>query len=227
MNRFQSYSVLMVDDDMESLECMGEYLDLEFSTVYRAVSVKDAFTLIMQKKPDIIFTDIYMPENDGFSLVEQLYARRIKIPVIIISAYDDKEKLLKAIKLGIVDYLIKPLDSKKLKDAMRLCYEKLKLAEKEILLDENLLWNQEKSLLMKNSRPIKLTESETKLLQILIKNINVPMKNIDIFYYLWNYEQKEYNSKNIRNIIYKLRKKLDCDSLIKNIYGGKYMISTI
>ncbi len=226
MNRFQSYSALVVDDDIESLECMSEYLNLEFSTVYRAVSAEEAFGVILQKKPDIIFTDIQMPKNDGFSLVEKLFANGIKTPVIIISAYDDKDKLLKAIKLGIMDYLVKPLDSKKLKDTMKLCYKKLKLSEKEILLEGNFLWNLEKSLLIKNKKAVKLTQSEVKLLQILIKNIDIPIKDVDLFYYLWDYEQKEYSSKKLRNIIYKLRKKLNCDGLIENIYGGKYMINS-
>ncbi len=226
MNRFQSYSALVVDDDIESLECMSEYLNLEFSTVYRAVGAKEALGIILQKKPDIIFTDIQMPKNDGFSLVEKLFVNGIKTPVIIISAYDDKDKLLKAIKLGIMDYLVKPLDSKKLKDAMKLCYEKLKLSEKEILLEGNFLWNLEKSLLIKNKKALKLTQSEVKLLQILIKNIDIPIKDVDLFYYLWDYEQKEYSSKKLRNIIYKLRKKLNCDGLIENIYGGRYMINS-
>ena len=226
MNRFQSYSALVVDDDIESLECMSEYLNLEFSTVYRAVSAEEAFGVILQKKPDIIFTDIQMPKNDGFSLVEKLFTNGIKTPVIIISAYDDKDKLLKAIKLGIMDYLVKPLDSRKLKDTMKLCYEKLKLSEKEILLEGNFLWNLEKSLLIKNKKAVKLTQSEVKLLQILIKNVDIPMKDVDLFYYIWDYEQKEYSSKKLRNIIYKLRKKLNCDGLIENMYGGKYMINS-
>ena len=75
--------------------------------------------IITKQKPDIIFTDIEMPEEDGFSLICQLDKMELQIPVIVISAYDDKEKLLKAIKLGIMDYLIKPLDSKKLKEAMK------------------------------------------------------------------------------------------------------------
>ncbi len=227
MNRFQNYSVLVVDDDAESLESMSEYLDFEFSTVYRAQSAKDALDIIIEKKPDVIFTDIQMPEEDGFSLIWQLDKMGIKIPVIVISAYDDKEKLLKAIKLGIVDYLIKPLNSKKLKEAMRVCYEKLKLPKKEILLEGNFLWNQDQSLLTKHGKLINLTKSETKLLGILIENLNKPMDSIDLFYHLWDYEEKEYNPKNIRNIVYKLRKKLDCEGLIENIYGGRYMISSV
>jgi len=227
MNRFQNYSVLVVDDDAESLESMSEYLDFEFSTVYRAKSAKDALDIIIGQNPDIIFTDIQMPEEDGFSLIWQLDKMGIKIPVIVISAYDDKEKLLKAIKLGIVDYLIKPLDSKKLKEAMRVCYEKLKLPRKKILLEGNFSWNQDQSLLTKNNKLVNLTKSETKLLQILIENLNKPMDSIDLFYHLWDYEEKEYNPKNVRNIVYKLRKKLDYDGLIENIYGGKYMISSV
>ena len=226
MDRFQNYSVLVVDDDVESLESMSEYLEFEFSTVYRAKSAKDALNIVTKQKPDIIFTDIQMPEDDGFSLIYRLDKMGIKTPIIVISAYDDKEKLLKAIKLHVVDYLVKPLDSKKLKEAMRVCYEKLELPKKEIPLRGDFLWNQDQVLLTKNSKLVNLTKSETKLLQMLVENLDKPMDSIDLFYHLWDYEDKEYDPKNIRNIVYKLRKKLGYNGLIENMYGGKYMISS-
>jgi len=64
-------------------------------------------------------------------------------------------------------------------------------------------------------------------MQILIRNIDLPVESIDLFYGLCDYEQKEFNPKNIRNIIYIIRKKLNNKNLIENLYGSKYMISSI
>ncbi len=226
MDRFRRYSALAIDDDIDSLESMCEYLSIEFYIVYKATNTQDALDTILYKKPDIIFTDIQMPENDGFSLIEQLKQHNKKIPIVIISAYDDKDKLFKAIKADIVDYLIKPLTSKKLKESMKLCFRRLEFSTKLIDLKDGFSWSQKKSFLFKNDRPIKLTKSETKLIQMLVENLNTPVESIDLFYYLWGYEQKEFSSKNIRNTIYKVRKKIESASLIENIYGSKYIISS-
>ncbi len=227
MNRFQNHSVLVVDDDVESLECMYEYLDIEFSAVYKATNAKEALNLAITKRPDIIFTDILMPGDDGFSLIEQINSIGLKIPIVVISAYDDKEKLFKAIKSDIVDYLIKPLTSEKLKETMRLCSKRFKETGTKILLKDNFVWDTDKLLLLKDDKIVKLTKSEIKIMQILTRNIDLPVESIDLFYGLCDYEQKEFNPKNIRNIIYKIRKKLNNKDLIENLYGSKYMISSV
>ncbi len=224
MDRFKNRSVLVVDDDIESLECMCEYLDIEFSLVYRATNAKDALEIVISKKPDIIFTDILMPGIDGFSLIEQINSIDSKIPVVVISAYDDKEKLFRAIKTDIVDYLIKPLTSLKLKETMRLCSKRFEKNGRKILLKDNFVWDGEKSLLSRSGKILKLTKSETRIMETLTKNIDSPVNSIDLFYSLCDFESREFNSKNIRNVIYKIRKKLKNKDLIENIYGSKYMI---
>jgi DNA-binding response OmpR family regulator len=224
MGRFENHSVLVVDDDIESLESMSEYLEIDFSTVYRASSAKDALVLVAKKRPDLVFTDIVMPKYDGFYLIEQMGLMGLNIPIVIVSAYNDKEKLLKAIKADIVDYLIKPLTSPKLKETMQLCMKKLEKNGVKISLQDGFVWDKKREILLKKDKILKLTKSETKVMQMLVGNIDSPVASIDIFYTLCDFEHKEFNPKNIRNIIYKLRKKIGSRSLIENIYGSKYIL---
>ena len=224
MRNFKSYTAIIVDDHIETLESMKEYLEIEFAKVYSATNAKDALSIILEERPDIIFTDVKMPGEDGFTLIEKIASYSLNIPAVIISAYDDKENLLKAIKLDIVDYIVKPLNSKKLQDTINICFKKLDSLRKDIELPNGYVWKIKESLLFKDGELIQLTESETKLLDLLIRNIDIPVRSIDIFYHLWDNEYKEYNDKSIRNIIYKLRKKLKTDNFIENIYGSKYMI---
>ncbi len=224
MRKLQTYSALIVDDDKSSLEEMYEYLDILFLKVYRATDAMSALKLLKENRIDIVFTDIKMPTTDGFELISQIKALNEKTLVVIISAYDDKEKLLKAIKLEILDYIIKPLNSKKLQHALELCTKKLKQKDKYICLDGDICWDSKNYMLFRTKDPISLTPSETKLFGLLIENINKPIKSEDIFYYLWGETEKVYNSKNVRNIIFGLRKKLKPFDIIKNIYGGRYMI---
>ena len=226
MKRLRKYTALVVDDDLESLDGMVDYFSLLFAKIYKSSNAKDALELMDFKKPNIIFTDIEMPEIDGFSFISQIKEKGNNTPIVIISAYDDKKKLLKAIKLDIVDYLIKPLTSDKLKNSLNLCVKKLETSKGVTCLRDGLFWNEETNILLNQKKPIKLTPSEVKLLKILIKNVNMPVDGEEIFYYMWNDTQKDYNPKNVRNIIYGLRKKLESFDLIQNIYGSKYIIKT-
>ncbi|MDX1808450.1 MAG: response regulator [Sulfurospirillaceae bacterium] len=219
------YTALVVDDDLYSLEEMYEYLSVVFSNVYKAANAEEALNIIASKKPDIIFTDIIMPNVDGFDLIQKIKENNRKLPVVIVSAYDDKEKLFKAIKLDIVDYLVKPLTSAVLKNTINLCMKRLNIPKGFTKLNHELVWDNEKSVLLKDNDVIKLTLSEQKILKMLLKVKNKPVSSVTIFNYLWGDTDKEYNPKNIRNTIFNLRKKLGSHDLIKNVYGSKYMIT--
>jgi len=224
MKRLKRYTALVVDDDLESLDGMFDYFALLFAKVYKSSNSKDALELVNLKKPNIIFTDLEMPKTDGFSFISQIKDKNDNTPIVIISAYDDKEKLLKAIKLDIVDYLVKPLTSVKLKNSLSLCIKKLEISKGVVCLDNGLFWDRETDTLLNDNKPIRLTPSEVKLLKILIERANTAVDSEDIFYYMWSDAQKVYDSKNVRNIVYSLRRKLESSDLIQNIYGSKYMI---
>jgi two-component system response regulator VanR len=70
-------------------------------------------------KPDIIITDIQMPKLNGLEFVKRIRQKDKKTQIIIITAFCDKDYLLKAIELGLVKYLVKPVKKKSLK---RLCF---------------------------------------------------------------------------------------------------------
>lgn len=215
-------TALVVDDDLNSLEGMFEYLSIVFKYVYKAENADEALSIVALKEPDIIFTDIQMPGTNGFDLIQKIKENNTKTPIVIISAYDEKEKLLKAIKLDVMDYLIKPLTSAMLKNTINLYIKKFSKPKGLIKLNHDLSWDQERSILLKKNDVVELTSSEKKILQILLQFNNIPVCSIDLFNSLWGDTDKEYNPKNIRNIIFSLRKKLDSHDLIRNIYGSKY-----
>jgi len=89
-------------NQLESVEVVGE-----------AVNVDDAKDKIEQLKPDVIFLDIQMPEKTGFDLLEELD----NVPhVIFTTAYD--EYALKAFQVNALDYLLKPIEPKRLEEAI-------------------------------------------------------------------------------------------------------------
>ncbi len=224
MERFKDYYALIIDDDKYSLEGMIEYLQIGFGTVFSASSINEAREIIKKNRIDIIFSDIRMPDGNGFLLIEWLKEEGLEIPVVLVSAYDDKDELFRAIKLGVVDYIVKPLDSQKLNSTLDLCYQRLKNKENIIRLVDGFYWDADNNILFKDNHSIKLTSNEMKFFELLLQNPGRAIATEEIFYYIYNNDHIEYDSKNIRNLIYKLRKKVGKE-LIENIYGGKYRIN--
>ncbi len=109
---------LIVDDESdarENLRIMLEDNCPEIEVVAQAASAEQARTLIDDRKPQVLFLDIKMPGEDGFSLLRSV--QHLELPVVFTTAYD--EYALQAFKQNALDYLEKPLDPEELKRAVR------------------------------------------------------------------------------------------------------------
>ncbi len=80
-----------------------------FKDVFEAEDGEDALKLYHDHKPDIVLTDINMPVLDGLELVRIIRETDQTTKIIVLSAYSDQEKLMKAIPLGLSAYLVKPI----------------------------------------------------------------------------------------------------------------------
>jgi len=108
-------SILIVEDNTE----LREFLADIFSGDYSVTTVKNGLlgiNLAIEEIPDIIISDVMMPELDGYQLVEQLtqHDNTCHIPIILLTAKADKESELKGLELGSIDYITKPFDAKEL-----------------------------------------------------------------------------------------------------------------
>jgi diguanylate cyclase (GGDEF)-like protein len=108
------FSLLYVEDDMLTQKIMKSVLSGYFKDIYVANNGLDGIELYKDKRPDIILTDISMPKMDGLEMSEQIRALNAKQPIILFTAYGEKEHLSTAIKLSIDKYVMKPLDSKQM-----------------------------------------------------------------------------------------------------------------
>ena len=106
--------ILIVDDEPGIIEVMTDYIgmaDLDVNVI-TASSVDKALLLVESKKPDLIVTDIAMPEKTGLDFLRELGVRRVETPVIVVTGYADEDMLEDAWKLGANACLKKPLNRK-------------------------------------------------------------------------------------------------------------------
>ena len=217
-------SILIAEDEAELREYLREYLELFFSKVYIAKCGQEAYMQYLDKRPDIIISDINMPNLDGLNMIKRIRERDNETDIIIMSAHSEREKLLKAIELGLVTYLIKPINSQKLKDILLAIVDKLRNSKKRIYLNNDIFWDKTSSSLWNNSKQISLKEKEILLFELLCSKTNHAFTSENIFYHLYGKQNdKKFSEYSVTSFIKRLRSKLP-QNIIQNEYGSGYKI---
>jgi len=113
----KKYRILVVDDSASARNLVEDMLISIGHIPCLAENHVDALEEIGKQKPDLILLDIMMPEVSGFELLERLKSDSslAPIPVIMISALNDAESIVRCVRLGAADYLAKPFFTEKLK----------------------------------------------------------------------------------------------------------------
>lgn len=108
----QNATILIVDDDITSAKLLESLLKVKFYDTRIAASGEEALQSVAQQPPDLILLDIMMPGMDGFEVAARLKAeaRTKAIPVIMVTALDDRDSRLRALEMGAEEFLSKPVD---------------------------------------------------------------------------------------------------------------------
>ena len=96
-----------------------QHLNIPVEIVGEANDGREAYEMCCACKPDLLITDICMPEQDGFVLLEKIRETFPELPIIIYSGYDNFSYAQRAIRYKIEEYLLKPIDEEKLETAIR------------------------------------------------------------------------------------------------------------
>ena len=101
--------ILIIDDEKENTEIIKDILeDLNYSTVL-ARSASEAKTIVNTNSFDLILMDVWMPGQDGISLLSEWHSEGFDTPVVMMSGHAEPSDIVKAMKLGATDFLKKPL----------------------------------------------------------------------------------------------------------------------
>jgi len=100
--------ILLIDDEQVILDAVSKIASLERWEVETVMNVQDGLNKLSNNKYELILSDIMMPDKDGFQLLEELYAKQINIPVILITGYSTVENAVKSLYNGAIDFIPKP-----------------------------------------------------------------------------------------------------------------------
>lgn len=105
-------SVLIVDDQIETVQTLATLLEHYGYSVTCSLSGQNALKRLKARQPDLILLDLFMPEMDGFELCELIKSKADlqEIPILFLTASRDEAHILKAFEKGAVDYVMKPFN---------------------------------------------------------------------------------------------------------------------
>ena len=220
------YKILFVEDDIELRRNYVQHLKRHFSFVFEASDGNEGYSVYKDKRPDIIISDINLPSMSGLDMLKKIREQNHTVKTILLTAYKDIDYLLKASELKLTKYLVKPVSRDELKDALTLCLDELSkfqtTSKKLLRLKDDFIWDYENKELLCDSNIIKLTQKETRILELFFNNINRTLTFDEIIINIWDtFENDKINT--LKTTIMNLRKKLP-KNLIENIYGIGYKI---
>ncbi len=222
-NVFKSLNILYAEDDIVIQESITRILNIFFNKVFVANDGSEALEIYQNNKIDVLILDYVMPNLDGYQTAKIIRDLNKKIPIIIVSAYTDKEKLLNAIELNLIKYLEKPILYDNL---IKVFNGVIKSLEENNLLLTKLYEGVYYSFISKNiinkNEEITLSKNEVLFLELLLNKPNqlIFKETIEDCVFKENVEENT-----LRNMVYRLRKKIGKD-IIVTIKDLGYLIKT-
>jgi DNA-binding response OmpR family regulator len=221
LNILKSLSILYAEDDSVIQNSISRILKMFFKEVYIANDGNEALEIYQNNKIDVIMLDYVMPNLDGYQTAKLIREINKKIPIILISAYTDKEKLLNAIELNLIKYLEKPILHD---DLINVFNSVISFLEENNLLftklDETSSYSFITKKIIKNDEEIILTKNEVIFLELLLDKPNQLISKETIEDKVF---KESVDENTLRNMVYRLRKKLDLEIII-NIKDLGYLI---
>ncbi len=214
-------NLLYIEDEDAQRESVAKTLEMIVGKLFVAKDGIEGLDIFQKENIQVIFTDYMMPNLDGYEMAKEIRKISPNIPIIIASAYSEKEKLMNAIEIKAVDYIEKPLNEIKIIESLFLAYSKLNYYNLlEVMLTEKLKYSFSTKELYKDGNIVPLTKRELSIIELLVTNKGRLVGKDIVLNTLF---EPLTNDSVVRNCFYKLRKKIGED-VIETIVDVGYMI---
>lgn len=222
-------TVLVTDDDQDIRDGIEIYLKNEGYHVLKAADGVEALELLAKHEVHLIILDIMMPNMDGITATFKIRAER-NIPILMLSAKAENTDKIHGLSVGADDYITKPFHPLELmarvKSQLRRYVDLGTFQQNEKQVDGLELDSAAREVRV-DGEPVKLTPTEYKITELLLKNAGRVFSIREIYEMVWN--EEAYNAENIVAVhIRKIREKIETDPknprYLKVVWGLGYKI---
>lgn len=217
--------ILLVEDDEALNNLVTIYLK---GHDYEVVSCKDGKEALNEFKKGIfnmVLTDIMMPEMDGFKLAQKIREIDNNVPILFMSAKDDKLSKQLGYQIGIDDYIVKPFDIDELVMKVKAILRRSMITAKKQLIVGNLVMNQDEHVAYINGKEAAFTVREFDILFKMLSNPKITFTRSKLMDDLWDFDSSA-TSRTVDVYMAKIREKVvDCDGFeIATVHGLGYKV---
>lgn len=217
----QKLTILYAEDDVNIRQSSVKTYELLFDKVFVAHNGQEALDIYEKEHIHIVMLDYVMPKLDGYEVAKKIRHHNKNIPIIISSGYTDQEKLLKAIELNLVKYLIKPVQYDNLSEVLSQSIEILKYNNMlTTTIRDDMSYDYLNKKVIIGQKAIMLTKQEIRFIEMLLQNMGNIVYKEEVIKAVFD---NEVQTNTLRNMVYRLRKKLERD-LVYTVKDVGYML---
>lgn len=216
--------ILLIDDEMDIIELIKQYLIKEEFTIETATNAKDGMKAIQCFEPDLIILDVMMPDIDGIELC--LDIRKItNVPILFLSCKAEEMDKVMALSAGGDDYITKPFQPGELIARVKAHLRRNRLLANNRELEGSIHYgglklNMDTREVCVNESMVSLSSKEFEILALLIKNPKRIYSMEQLFQMVWKMDSLDGDARTIMVYISNLRKKIE-----QNPSDPKYIIN--
>ena len=220
-------NVLVIEDDNRIAGLVERALTEDGHRVAVSHNGREGADLLLSRKFDAALLDIFLPEMDGFEVLEQVRARHCKTPILVLTAVDTVPKILRAFDMGADDYLVKPFILEILLARVSAIARRVMTAELPPVTARGVTLDRNRRLAIRHGKEIALTRKQFELLETLIQRPGLITTREQLIEAGWGLAA-DVKENTLDVYIHGLRSKLEDPSdkgqtLIRTIHGSGYM----
>ncbi|MCX6217122.1 response regulator transcription factor [Spirosoma sp.] len=220
--------ILVIEDERKLARFIKQGLEQHGHVADLTYSGSEGLDHIAGGLYDLVLLDLMLPGQTGFEVLQNLRAFGLTVPVMILSALSDPERVVQGLDLGAVDYLRKPFDFNELLARIRVLQRRATTGNDVVLRVADLEMRLVSHEVHKNDVHLDLTNREFALLELLMRRAGQLVTKNEIAEKVWAMDF-DMGSNVIEVHIYQLRKKLDTNGmpgLIETLIGRGYRLKT-
>lgn len=205
-------TILLIEDDPNITDFMEVVLQQERYQLTAVANGMEALNAFQSDSFDLVLLDLGLPDIDGIDLLKIL-RKRMRLPIIIISARKNENEKIKALDLGADDYVTKPFGTGELLARIRtaLRHQGLNIYQQSVIENKDLKINFDKQLVYKAGREIHLTKNEYRILAVMFKQLGKVVTYQALMTEVWGPYSDD--SQTLRVNMSNIRKKIESNTL--------------
>lgn len=215
--------ILIIEDDNELGRGLTAALKNDGKTVFCVSTLKDAADQLFVFRPSLILMDINLPDGNGLDFLTEVKRSYAEIPVIMLTANDTDDDIVRGLELGADDYMTKPFSLSVLRARVNAQLRRNgSRASEELFEVDGYVFDFVNMIFRKGEETFELSKTEQKILRILVANKGMTVKRELLIDKVWT-DGADYVDENALSVsIKRLRDKLGAKDNIKTVYGLGY-----